>query len=153
LENFSMQLKSIGLILTLGCLVLAPIANAQGRPADPPGNSGGGGNPGNTDTPGDLVTVTVETTVTTVSEPSVSSFMGMSQVAPPNENAADSQGVRTETSITTTVENVTTEVSGPKGQIDNENYDCSNCTSTEISRDLVSSETETSISGPGNSNN
>lgn len=147
-----MLLKKSYIVLTLGCLALAPVASAQGKPQNPPGNSGGG-NLGNTGTPGDLVTITLEKLETTVGEPSVELFMGMSQKAPPNEKAANSNGVRTETSITTTIEKVTTEVSGPKGQIDNGNYDCSKCESSETSREVVSTTTETSISGPGNSNN
>ncbi len=78
-------------------------------------------------------------------------FMGMSMKAPPNDNAAKSRGVRTETTTTTTTTTTTADVTGPPGQINQGNYDCNNCVESNVDTQTTV-ETDTSVSGPGNSN-
>ena len=76
--------------------------------------------------------------------------MGMSTKTPPNAKAAASQGVRTETTTTTTVTTVDYRTDGPKGQIDQGNLACDNCTTVETGR-TVTHTSETAVDGPGKS--
>jgi len=86
-----------------------------------------------------VISETVETTVTT------ETYMGMSDKAPPNEHAANSQGTRTEETTTTTTTTVTGDVTGPPGQVVNQqNYDCNQCT-TANEETTVTIETSTEV--------
>lgn len=91
--------------------------------------------------------VLISETVTT--ETFIERFMGNSNKAPPNENAANSRGVRTETTVVTTTATTTADVTGPRGQINQGNYGCNNCTQSNLET-VTNVETETSVSGPGN---
>lgn len=79
----------------------------------------------------------------------VEQFMGMSMKAPPNEKAADSRGVRTETTTVTTTTTTTADVTGPKGQIDEGKYTYNNCTPSN-EKTTVDIDTDFSVTGPGN---
>lgn len=129
------------------CVAIAPVAYAG--PKGNSGNPSGGVNPGGQNNGFTTATYTEEETTVTQTE---AQFMGMSQKTPPNEKAAASKGVRTETTTTTKVENVTYSVNGPYGELKNENYSCDNCNSTEVDRQTVSETSNTEIDGPGNSN-
>lgn len=131
-------------VLVMPCVAGAGPSSGGGKGI---GNSGGT-NPGDQ---GGFAKATYTETVTTV-ETSSEQFMGMSQKAPPNAKAAASKGVRTETTTTTTVTEITYEVNGPPGQIKDQNYGCDNCTTTETTREVISVTSETSSTGPGNSN-
>lgn len=77
-------------------------------------------------------------------------FMGMSMNAPPNENAAASRGVRTETTTKVTTTITTGDVTGPPGQINQRNYTCNNCTSSNVQVSTSERITDFSVTGPGN---
>jgi hypothetical protein len=79
-------------------------------------------------------TVTTETTTT----------MGRSGRTPPNDHAASSRGVSKETTTTTTT--VVGDVTGPRGQLDKEVYDCNQCESSNTETTVT---VETTSSGPG----
>ena len=97
------------------------------------GNGGGGGVTGTGSNPGGTGGFVSETFIGEI----VEKFMGMSDKTPPNDHAAASAGVRTETTT------ISVTVNGPKGQVDN--YDpfdaasvCNNC---DVSDPVTLSET------------
>lgn len=131
--------------LLIATLALAPFAALSAPGGNGNGNAGGGTNPGGKDQGFASATWSETTTVTTVT---AAQFMGMSNKTPPNAKAAASQGVRTETTTTTTVTTVYYETDGPKGQIDQGNLACDNCTTVESGRSVTQT-SETSVDGPG----